>query len=477
MFRTAAPLATVVLLATFALIACSGWNPVRSLVVGEGMQRSAPAALDFESGLGLPERREPPLFEPLGVPVVRPLDAAWQPIALATPARRCFAVQVRLGDGAVSDQGPLVPALRNVQAALVLRDPGGAIVARMQGRTLWRCNWEAHAQHTLDLVTSRPLDPATPLGVGALTVQLFTRELTPDERWELDARTTPWLIGGGVRLWDPEKIRVAKGPPLRQRIEDFEAVSLGELAPGHCDSVSLKLGPDAVIEPEATMFDAPFRFVIVDNAEVLDEVLYAHRLEAGALVSDEICNPTADPIATTLVLAPRPNAEASSADVPNATAPAAGTLIVQAFTRPLQPSATTTAFLARGLAPPDEATLSPVGPPQTRRLEAFLPLELAVPEGACWAVRMRLAPGAKVTPKATLYTHYFIYRELGRAGGSHLAQMEVNGAIVSRAFCNSARTGPWRLSFELASRTGRAPGRGDVSIEILAGRDPGTTSR
>ncbi len=420
---------------------CPDWNPVRGLVVGEGMQRSPPSPLAFEHGVRPITREAAPPYAEVGTPVRASLAAPWAPIRLDTPSRDCFAIDANFGDHA-SDLGPLTWAVRARGPRLVLRAPDGTIVAELAGE-LVHCNEAGVDYLLLDLVARDGESFVGPVGTGTMTVTLFVRALGPVEQWQRDARATPV---GGIDLWDPEGVRKPTGARATRQLEDFEPLPL-TLAPASCSAVKVALAPDATPASGLRMADAPLRFEVGTS-----ERLYAHRVVAGARVTDEVCNLTGDTLQVELRMEPRAGVELGDGD-----------LALTVYSRPIQLAAPRSRFLARPFAPPDDPRWHVITQHETR-LERFTPLPLSVPEGACQAVRLTLGPGARVARGATHDSHLLIYRD---RGDSHIAHVEEGATLFVRPFCNVSRMGPWALTVDLVARDGRAPGRGALIIEVL----------
>jgi hypothetical protein len=136
--------------------------------------------------------------------------------------------------------------------------------------------------------------------------------------------------------------------------------------------------------------------------------------------------------------------------------------VLTAYSRPIHLAAPRSPFLARPLAPPDDARWRVIAQHEAK-LERFTPLPLSVPEGTCQAVRLTLARGARVARNATHDSHLLVYRDRGTA---HLAHIE-DGVLFVRPFCNESRMGPWALTLDLVARDGRPSGRGALLVEVL----------
>lgn len=436
--------------AGWLVVGCS-WAPFSSIGAGEGLQVSGPPALGWEIDVHPPGARGAPPYHVVGAPVIGSLEAPWEARTFPTSAGRCYAVELRAGTEGVGSTGPLSAATRRAGAKLVLRAPGGEVLAEHseQKGTLARCNWEGHASFTVDL-EGQPAGMA--LGKGALSVSLHERDMTADERWELGARETPFLAGGGVALRDPDKTRKATGLRETRDLAAFEPVALGELGAARCLSVTVTLGAGARVDPGVKTFDAPFELQIEGLT-----VMPAHDVEGGALVGREICNHTGEAEAVTLVLARRAGAPS----------PGTGAVTIEAFSRPFLPAAARTPFLgAAPLEPPPGDVYTPDGAAQERALEAFEPVDLEVPSGECAAFEVRSVAGAKIDAGATMDSHFWVWAEPGKKR-TRLAQWEEKGKMVARPFCNASLGGAWKLRLTLLSRSGKTAGSGRVRVQVV----------
>ncbi|MBI4956327.1 MAG: hypothetical protein HY908_30195 [Myxococcales bacterium] len=442
-------------LPTAAVLFVAGcrFEPFANIAAGEGLQSSGPPPLAWEYGVRPPELRDGPTYQPVGT-VEGSLAAPWKPLDFPAQSVRCYAVELGLGDGGAGTGGPLSDRVRGARPDLVLRAPGGEVVATFADRALVLCNWQGYPSLTVDLAGEPPVRGV--LGRGRLFVRLHERELTKEERWELDARTTPFLAGRGVALRDPEGVQQQKGVRTTRELASFTPVALGPLAPAECNAVTVTLADDAHPNPEAKTFDAVFAFQIDGHTE-----LPAHEVADGALVGKEICNPSGTAAELSLALVPRAGAPA----------PGTGLVTIEAYARPMHLLAARTRFGAGVLAPPPGQAFAPVGAPEERRLESFAPVELRVPSGACQAVEVHLEDGVVLDPAATLHSHYFVYADT-KGDWRPLAQWEENGHMVARPFCNASLGEPWPVRLELVSRTGQPPGRGAVRVQVLT--RPGT---
>ena len=449
------PLAVPALAVVLAVAGC-GSTPYAKLGAGEPLPNH-PMSLPWEGGLRPPDQRDAPAYLPFGSPVVRQLEDPWSPLALPVRPRRCYAVELILGDGGVGDTGPLSEATRRVKPDVVLKAPDGAILARADGNALAYCNGPGHAHLTIDLVASSRLPPT--LGSGPLRARLHEREPTSDEAWELDARATPLFAGGGIALVPDVGDRVSRGTATRS-LASFDPVALGAIEPSECVSVRATLAAGAAPTAGVTTFDAPLVYTHSapapgSLARRADE-LPAHELVAGRLVAQPICNDASTPLPTWLVAARRSN------DLRLGT----GEILLEIHTQPLVTGAGRRRFLDGDLRPSPAEPFTRRGPPETRRLEAFEPLPVSIAPGECISFELSLGTGAAVRASATNHSHLFVLDDSRSPDSTKLAVVPQNGAPIVRTACNLMHA-PWTLTLALHARDGKPPGTGPLSIQIM----------
>ncbi|MFO0589039.1 MAG: hypothetical protein U0441_15925 [Polyangiaceae bacterium] len=261
----------------------------------------------------------------------------------------------------------------------------------------------------------------------------------------------PFLTESGVKLLDPDHRYRPTGAKETRDLAHFEPVALGVLGPLRCLAVTVTPGSDAKPNPAATERDAYFEFV--------PPHLKATRREDGALVAGDVCNQTAEPLPLSLALARQQGGPE----------PGTGTVTVEVHERVVFPAMETTPFLAGGvLSPPTERTYVPVGAPESRQLERYKPVSVAIPSGECYAFEAKLGAGAKVDSNARMSAHLWTWMDRRDVKNVHqIAQREVDGRMISIAYCNMATSEPLPMDIALVSKDDKAPGNGPVLIQVL----------
>ncbi|MFO0552747.1 MAG: hypothetical protein U0271_30425 [Polyangiaceae bacterium] len=432
--------------------------PFEHIAAGEGLQVSGPSALPWEGGLHPRDEYKTPPYAPVGLEVRRNLEDPWSPIVLPARKGHCYSVELLVGTGGFGSDGPLSDGTRAAKPEVVLRNPKGEIVARATDSQLAICNHAGDETLTVDLVAASALPTA--LGKGPLRARMYERELTAAEAWEFDAHATPLFAGGGIALEDGVEGRTKKGISATRSLAAFEALSLGAVAPSECNSVAATLASGATPNPELSTFDVPLVYSDVEPAPGASAPkgnrLAAHKVVAGRLVAQEICNYSLDPIPMWLVSAPRTTGLSLGA----------GDVKLEVYTRPLVPSAAKKPFLDGGLHPNPAEQFTPRGEPTQRRLDAFEPLPIEVASGECLSLDIHVDAGATISKSATGQSHLFAYEDVTGKGRPLLAVVDAAGAPAARTFCNLSRD-PWKLTLILRSRDGKPAGKGTMTVQLM----------
>lgn len=444
-----------------AVLAGCRWSPFSNIGAGEGPAPSAPSPLAWEGGVFRHDDTRPadlnpdPPWAPLGPPVTGMLAAPWTPITREIAKDRCYAVEMRIGTGGVSPQGPLSAAARSAGVQPVIRGPDRAILARRDAGTnsLSFCNSDGLPAVTLD-VTAGTDTYAGVLGEGGYSVQFYERAPNREEKWQMEARRTPFLTGGRIVLHDPEGAYSKTGLTVKRDLASFTPVPLGDLGPARCFAATVTASPDAKINPEARTADAPFEFSVQAGFK-------AQKVEDGALVTTDVCNGSADGIPVSLTFALRSGAPS----------PGTGAVTIELYQRPLFALAARTPWLGAGvLSPPPETRYVPVGAPEVRQIEAFEPVAVSIPAGECRAFEAKPIGSASIDPKATMDSHLWVWIDRSTPPAAKknrpLAQWEEKGRMVARPYCNES-AGPWPMEIALISRDGKPAGKGPVQIQVM----------